>query len=106
MSEKVKPVLSARVDQRLIDRIDKLVGQTGVSRADVIERALGVGLADQEQFVKELQGIVRGPMMELVMNPKFLNVIFALTGNELDQNQITAIRNVRGRRGKGKTVTE
>ena len=95
MSEKHKPVLSSRVDQKLIDRIDALVEQTGVSRADVIERALAVGLEDQEAYVRELEGKVTGPLLALLMNEKFLNVVYALSGNEVDLNRLKAAKVVR-----------
>ncbi len=97
MGDKSKPVLSVRVDAELIERIDKLVEKTGVSRADVIERALAVGLNDQEWFVADLQGAVRGPLLELLMSEKFLNVVFSLTGEVTDANQMNAIRNVRAK---------
>ena len=108
MAERHKPVMSSRVEQQLIDRIDALVERTGVSRADVIERALGVGLKDQEDFVEELEGTVSGPLMALLMNEKFLNVVYALTGGELDRNQVKAAREVRAKKRrsvKGKLAT-
>lgn len=103
MADKHKPVLSSRVSQKLVDRIDALVEETGISRADIIERALAVGLEDQENFVKELRGKVTGPLMELLLSPKFLNVVFALTGDEMDENQINAVKVVRGK-SKGRDV--
>lgn len=99
-----KPVLSVRIDQEIIDRIDKLVAETGVHRADVIERALRIGLYDQEKFVKELQGNVTGPLLQLLMNEKFLNVVYALCGDEADPNQLKAVSNIRDRMRRKKAA--
>jgi hypothetical protein len=95
MSERKNPVLSARVDKGLQERIDALSEKTGVSRADVINRALAIGLSDQEQFVKQLQGTFRGPLLELAMNKKFLDVMLALVGDEADPIQVQVVKNVR-----------
>ncbi len=97
MTKQVKPVLSSRVNAELLERIDKLAEETGLGRAEVIERALAVGLEDQEKFVGQLRGAVRGPLLALVLNEKFLDVIFSLTGDTKDESQMRAIRNVRAR---------
>jgi len=109
MSERYKTVLSVRISMKLLGRIDDLVEKTGVSRADVIERALAVGLGDQEAFVKGLEGSVTGPLLELMLNQKFLNVVYAFTGQEVDPNQMTVVKNTAEKRRsairKGKPVT-
>lgn len=103
MSDKTKPVLSARVDQKLIDRIDALVERTEVSRAEVIERALAVGLKEQEQFLAGFEGTFTGPLLSLLFNEKFLNVVYALTGDEIDPNQLKAVKALRKKVKDGKS---
>jgi hypothetical protein len=95
MSEGRKPILAARVDPRILDRIEKLVDVTGASRTEVIERAMVVGLEDQEKLVGALQGPVRGPLVALLFNQKFLDLVFTLTGDEVDESQMKVIKNVR-----------
>lgn len=116
MGHKQKPVLSSRVREDLLERIDALVDETGLSRADVIERALDVGLKDQEAFVSELRGEVVGPLMELLLNEKFLNVVGYLVGQEADPERVKAVKTVRDKvraraakldeKKKGKPTTE
>jgi hypothetical protein len=91
-----KVVLAGRVDQDLVDRADKLAEATGLTRSEVVERALMVGLEDQEKFVGQLQGAVRGPLLALLLNEKFLDVIFAMTGDVKDETQLRAIKKIRG----------
>jgi metal-responsive CopG/Arc/MetJ family transcriptional regulator len=95
MTEITNPVLSARVEKTLHERIDALSEKTGVSRAEVINRALAIGLSDQEKFVKQVQGTFSGPLMELAMNKKFLDVMLALSGDEADPIQVQVVKNVR-----------
>jgi hypothetical protein len=92
-----KLVLSSRVDPQVLERVDKLAEETGVGRAEVIERAMMVGLEDQEKFVGRLRGAVKGPLLALLLNERFLDVIFSLSGDTKDDNQIRTIRNVRAR---------
>lgn len=98
MSEQ-KPILSVRIDQNVLDRLDELVERTGVGRAEIVERCLSVGIADQEQFVSWLESSVKGPMLSLLMHPTVLNAIISLTGSgEIDETQQKVARNVRGKR--------
>ncbi len=80
-----------------MDRIDELCDVTGNTRAEVVERALGLALPDQEKFVEQLEGAISGPLWGLVLNEKFLDVVFSLTGDVTDPAQLRAIKNVRSR---------
>lgn len=107
---KQKPVLSVRVDQQLIDRIDRLAEEGGVSRTDIVERCLGVGIKDQEEYLAWLNGRVSGPLASMMMQPQVLKVLNALTGGgEVDENQVRIAENVRSRKRaipRGRTATQ
>lgn len=94
-----KPILSVRIDKKLMDRLDALVEQTGVGRAEIVERCLSLGIVDQEEFVAELRSSVRGPLLALLMHPKVLNVIMSLTGGVIDETQQKIKGNVRAGAG-------
>jgi len=101
-----KPVLSVRVDDALLKKIDALVERTGVGRAEIVERCLAVGLQDEEEFVAWLESPVKGPFASLLTHPAFLEWAFRGTRYEVDKTQQKVRKNVRERqRGvKGRPV--
>ena len=43
--------VGVRLDAELVDKIDKIADETGVSRTHVIERCIRLGLMQEEEFV-------------------------------------------------------
>lgn len=84
---KEKPILSVRIDQATMDRLDQLVERTGVGRAEIVERCLSVGVEDEEEFVEWLESPTGGPLAALLLHPKVLKAILALTGGRRIVNE-------------------
>lgn len=105
-----KPVLSVRIDQSVIDRLTKLEEETGVPRAEIVERALTVGMDDQEGLVRWLQSSVSGPVVSLMMHPTVLKALISVTGggrvvDETGQKMRKGVR-AKSRRASGKPAVE
>jgi metal-responsive CopG/Arc/MetJ family transcriptional regulator len=108
MSKGEKPILSVRIDQKVMDRLDMLCERAGVGRAEMVERCLSVGIIDQEEFVSWLESSVQGPMLNILLHPKVLASIFSITGHTVDETQMKVKKHVTERRkagGKGKPAT-
>jgi hypothetical protein len=99
MSKGEKPILSVRIDQQLMERIDALCDRTGVGRADIVERCVMVGLADEEQFVQWLESPVKGELINWLTHPQFVKLIIKLVGGgfEVDETQQRVKENLRSR---------
>jgi len=106
MGKGEKPILSVRIDQTLMDRLDRLVEETGSGRAEIIERCMIVGLEDQEELVKWLKSPVQGPVAALMMHPAVINTILRITGQSrthvVDEAQQEMVKRMRQKsRGRG-----
>jgi hypothetical protein len=100
--ENRKPILSVRIDGELLARIDALCERTGVGRAEIVERCIVVGLDDEEEFVKWLESPIKGPVMNALLHPKVLNMLFKLVpGYGVDETQQKVRKNVREKRKGG-----
>ena len=100
-----KPVLSVRIDQKVMDRLVDLEERTGVGRADIVERCLTVGMENEEEFVKWLESPVQGPLVHLLTHPKVLAVLmttFFGPKMEIDQVQQKVRAGVREKKKGGK----
>src|SRR5262245_10772889 len=93
-NEKHKPVLSVRVDQKLLEWLDHMCERTGVGRADVVERCLSVGLAYEEQMVQWLEAPIHGPTAILLSFPGLARALVKLTGGEVDEVEMKIRENV------------
>lgn len=105
MSKGEKPILSVRVSADVLERVDRLAELAGVGRAEVVERCLWLGVANQEEFVKLLQSPVRGPLEQFLTHPWLLRKVYQLLGEELETDPTSMkLREqaVKRRKGKGK----
>lgn len=83
-SEKQKPVLSVRVEPDLLRRVDELTELAGVTRAEIVERCLSLGLANQEELVEWIKAPVKGPLVQLLTHPAILNAMGKLFNEVAD----------------------
>jgi hypothetical protein len=101
-----KLILSVRISPDVLERLDKLVERTGVGRGEIVERCLLVGMQDEEELVSWLESSIQGPIQSLIMHPKVLKVLLAVTGmkGEIDETQQKVRKNVTERRRAQRTV--
>jgi len=93
-SSEPKGVLSVRINAALLDRIDQLCERTGVGRAEITERCLEIGLADEEEFVRSLESPVVGAAMHLLSYPKVLKALLTMIGEEPHPTQVQIRNNI------------
>jgi len=112
MTRENKPVMSVRIDADLLRRIDALVEATGVGRADIVERCLYLGLANQEEFVRSLRHPLTGELAHLLTYPGVMRVLAKALGSELDpialrvRDGVAAKRRSKHSRGHGRVALE
>ncbi|HLL89104.1 MAG TPA: ribbon-helix-helix protein, CopG family [Tepidisphaeraceae bacterium] len=109
MGKGEKPILSIRIDARLLERIDQLAELGNVSRAEVVERCLYNGLPRDEEMVQLLESTVRGPIVQLLSHPVLMEALGKVLGEELDPTALkmrdSAIKRRRAG-GRAKPATE
>jgi hypothetical protein len=98
MPDGYDPVVSVRIDRELLKRIDSICDRAGVSRAEVIDRCLYMGLANEERFVKALATPLIGDAIRLLTPPGVIDRIFKVFGGHMDETQKKIRRNVRPKR--------
>ncbi len=107
MSKGEKPILSVRVDHQLLERVDALCERAGVGRAEIIERCIMVGLADEEEFVEWLESPVKGEVIHMLTHPRLIKFIASLIGDDrgLDETQLKVRRNIKSKKqSRGKSL--
>jgi hypothetical protein len=70
-----KPILSVRIDQELLDRVDELAVLADVGRAEVVERCLWIGVVNQEELVSNLRSPLAGSVVRLLSHPAILKAV-------------------------------
>ena len=94
----IKPILSVRVSQKLMDRLDQLCERTDLTRSDVVERCLSGGILDQEEFVQFAESDLKGALLSVLMRPSVFKALGLLTfegGLEMDEKQAQVVKTVR-----------
>lgn len=94
-----KPVLSVRIDDEILRRLDQLSERTGISRAEIVERCLAVGIVDEEEYVKSLESAITGPLMQMFMRPRVMKMVLDLLGEKVDETQMKVAENIRKKKG-------
>lgn len=108
MTKGEKPILSCRISHEAMDGIDELAELAGVSRTEIVERCLLIGIANQEDLVAMFRHPLKAPIVNLLSAPVVMKTLARLFGEEIDPTSEELIKNARGRRhlGKSKPVTE
>jgi predicted transcriptional regulator len=101
MSKGEKPILSVRIDAELLKRLDALAEEADVGRAEVVERCLTLGLADQEQLVAWLKSPIAGPVVQLISHPAIIRTLLKMIGDDVDETSVKLRANVLKRKRRG-----
>ena len=83
--------ISIKLDSVLLERVDKLAADVGITRTAVIERAVKNDLPEQESFHKNLENPVIRAMHEKLTSPAVLRTLAKLAQTDLSDEQITEI---------------
>jgi len=98
-----KPILSVRIDADLLKDVDALAEKAGVGRAEIVERCLSLGLAQDSQLASWLEGKISGPFFEFMTQPRVLKAVLRLIGDEVDPTVLKVRQGaIEKRRGTGK----
>jgi metal-responsive CopG/Arc/MetJ family transcriptional regulator len=82
-------VVSALVNQDLIDRLDVLVAKTGENRSIVINRLLGRSLEEYEWWVGTFSNpLIRETVARVAENAALVKKILSLVGEEMTDEEI------------------
>ena len=83
-------MVSVRLEKSLVERIDRLADAEKASRSDVMDRAIRMGIADQEKLADA------GPLMAnlygVLLSDPVLKFMKAVGGMDLDDEQIKRVR--------------
>lgn len=83
--------ISIKLNSDLLDRIDKLAKDVGVTRTAIIEQAVENDLPEQESFHKSLENpLIRG-IHEKITSPTVLRLLARLSSGEITDEEITNI---------------
>jgi predicted DNA-binding protein len=85
METKYDPTLSVRVPRELIEKLDRMVELTGVSRAEIVERCLDIGLSDQKELMQALENPLYGALARFATHRNLVTLVAMLTGTEVDE---------------------
>src|SRR4051812_9443200 len=103
MSKGEKPILSVRVDQKLLDKIDDICERSGAGRAEVVERCLYVGLSDEDEMLRWLETPITGELVHAITHPKIMAFLIKALGqgDGVNPNFVQIRENVKNRRRGG-----
>jgi hypothetical protein len=82
--------IGVRLDEELLARIDHLAERTGSTRTDIVDRALRIGLKEDEGLAQHGPAILK--LMRLMLSKPFVDVFFTLVGDEVDPKQLGKIK--------------
>jgi hypothetical protein len=84
MAKDNKVVLSVRVDPDYVAWLDEVCERGGVGRGEVVQRCLGLGLANEQALIAWMDHPIRRPILKVVASPLIAGVILKLIGSEVD----------------------
>ncbi|HTW95199.1 MAG TPA: ribbon-helix-helix protein, CopG family [Tepidisphaeraceae bacterium] len=96
-------MLSVRIPHELNEKLERLMERTGLSRTEVVERALWVGLSGDEKLIRDLENPLYGPLARLATHEAIVKVAAFLMGSEPDPIVTKARQHVVERIRTGKT---
>jgi metal-responsive CopG/Arc/MetJ family transcriptional regulator len=88
---KPRTQISIKLDTDLLERIDKLASDVGISRTAVIEQAVKNDLPEQESFHKSLENPVIRAMHEKLTSPGVLRMLAKLAQTDMSDEEISEI---------------
>jgi len=80
--------ISIKLEASLLDRVDQLAEEDGVTRTAVIERAIRQNLPRQEEFNKSLENPLVRAVHEQLSRPAVLKIIAKLANEELTDEHL------------------
>lgn len=83
--------ISIKLESDLLARVDQLAVDIGVTRTEVIERAIINDLPEQESFHRSLENPVMRGIHEAVTKPSVLRILAKLTQNEITDEDIERV---------------
>lgn len=83
---------SLRLDGKLLERIDRIAQATDVTRTDVIERALAVGLGEDEDLIVTAQTPVLNAIIGALGDSRVLQVVASVLGEQVDPKQVAKFK--------------
>ena len=87
-----------RLDVELVERLDRIAKATGVTRTDVVRRALEVGLPSDEQLVTDSHAPVMGAVLAALADFRVLEVVAKVMGEQVDPRQVEKFKTARENR--------
>jgi hypothetical protein len=107
MAKGEKPILSVRIDGDILKRVDALAQLAEVGRAEIVERCLTLGLANQETLVEWVDSPIKGAVGQLLTYPTIAKAILKFLGDEVDETSMKIRQGaVKKRRGKAKPALQ
>lgn len=108
MAKGEKPILSARISQEAMDGIDDLAELAGVTRTEIVERCLLIGIANQEELVAMFRHPLKAPIVNLLSVPIVMKTLAKLLGGEIDRTSEELIKGTKSRNSlrKSKPTTQ
>ena len=88
---KPRTQISIKLDTDLLERIDKLASDVGITRTAVIEQAVKNDLPEQESFHESLENPVIRAMHEKLTSPAVLRTLAKLAQSDLTDQQVADI---------------
>lgn len=86
-----KRAISITLDEKMIERLDRLAADAEVSRTAIIEKALENDLPKQESFQQSLENPVVRAIHARITTPEVLRVLAKLANNEMTDDEIASI---------------
>lgn len=86
-----KTQISIKLDSDLLERIDKLAEDVGITRTAIIEQAVQNDLPEQESFHKSLENPLMRGIHETLSSPKVLRLLARLSNGEITDEEIANI---------------
>lgn len=83
--------ISIKLDSDLLERIDKLAEDVGITRTAIIEQAVKNDLPEQESFHKSLENPLMRGIHETLSSPKVLRLLARLSNGEITDEEISNI---------------
>ena len=104
MAKEAKEFVGFRLPGDLLNRVDAVAEDQGISRTEVLVRCIRLGIEDEERTNASMKNPLLAPLMDFILQPSVARKIAVLVGEEYNPERFAALKRVKEKAKSSKST--
>jgi len=102
MAKEAKELVGFRLSSDLLNRVDSVAEDQGISRTEVLVRCIRLGIEDEERTNATMRNPLLAPMLDFILQPSVARKIAEFVGEKYNEGRFASMLHVKNNAKKSK----